>query len=211
LEIPLDSAQKKRTRESSTEKSSNKKVKKTGGKKVSSMLKELIEELLTDVPVPTAEENLEETNENGAIPEGPASIFLQLSNRIDNAETKNEDASRGLIHSYFDFGEAIFKRYKELKPEHGKDGSKAIVKKEVRKAIPETKCSDEALRKRTERSKKMYKLFNTIGKERIARIRSIPPSYVLNITKDETKYVMAEIRFDELGQLVQPRPSENVF
>ena len=59
--------------------------------------------------------------------------------------------------------------------------------------IPETKCSDEALRKRTERSKKMYKLFNSIGKERIARIRSIPPSYVLNITKDETKCVMAEI------------------
>ncbi|RIA91885.1 hypothetical protein C1645_821434 [Glomus cerebriforme] len=188
--------QKKRTRESSasTEKSSNKKAKKTNGKKkVSSTLKELIEELLTDVPVPTAGENLEETSKNGAIPEGPASIFLQLSNRIDNAETKNEDASRGLIHSYFDFGEAIFKRYKELKPEHGKDGSKAIVKKEVRKAIPETKCSDEALRKRTERSKKMYKLFNSIGKEKIARIRSIPPSYVLNITKDETKYVMAEI------------------
>jgi hypothetical protein len=57
------------------------------------MLKELIEELLTDVPVPTAEENLEEVSENGAVPEGPASIFLQLSNRIDNAETKNKDTS----------------------------------------------------------------------------------------------------------------------
>ena len=60
-------------------------------------------------------------------------------------------------------------------------------------AIPETKCSDEALRKKTERSRKMYKLFNTIGKEKIARIRSIPPSYVLNLTIDETKYVMAEV------------------
>ncbi|RGB43546.1 hypothetical protein C1646_802017 [Rhizophagus diaphanus] len=165
------SSSSKGTRESfaSTEKSSSKKAKKTGRKKVSSILKALIKELLTDVPVPTSEENLEEASEN------EASIFLQLSNRIDNAKTKNEDASRGLIHSYFDFGEAIFKRYKELKPEHGKDGSKAIVKKEVRKAIPETKYSDEALRKRTERSKKMYKLFNSIGKERIARIRSIPP------------------------------------
>ena len=48
----LSDAQKKRTRESSTstEKSSSKKMEKTGGKKVSSMLKELIEELLTDVP-----------------------------------------------------------------------------------------------------------------------------------------------------------------
>ena len=129
---------------------------------------------------------MEETSES-------VSNFLQLSERIDHAETKNEQASRGLIFSYFNFGEAVFKRYKELKPEFGKDGSEAIVKKEVRVAIPETKCSDEALRKKTERSGKMYKLFNTIGKEKIARIRSIPPSYVLNLTIDETKYVMAEV------------------
>ena len=51
----------------------------------------------------------------------------------------------------------------------------------------------DALRKRTERSEKMYKLFNSIGKEKIARIKSIPPSYVLNLTIDETNYVMAEV------------------
>ena len=51
-------------------KSSSKKVKKTGGKKVSPMLKKLIEELSTDVPVLTAGENLEEASENGV------SIFL---------------------------------------------------------------------------------------------------------------------------------------
>ncbi|CAB4375787.1 unnamed protein product [Rhizophagus irregularis] len=83
---------------------------------------------------------------------------------IDNAKTKNEDASQGLIYSYFDFSKAIFKRYKELKPEYGKDRSKAMVKKE------KTKCSDEALQKKTERSKKMYKLFNSIGKEKIAQL-----------------------------------------
>ncbi|PKK71562.1 hypothetical protein RhiirC2_744389 [Rhizophagus irregularis] len=39
-----------------------------------------------------------------------------------------------------------------------------MVKKE------KTKCSDEALQKKTERSKKMYKLFNSIGKEKIAQL-----------------------------------------
>ena len=68
-----------------------------------------------------------------------------------------------------------------------------VVKSEVREAIPEAKCSDEALRKRMERSEKVYKLFNSIGKEKIVRIRSIPPSYVLNITKDEKDYVLAEV------------------
>src|SRR3954470_17723016 len=95
--------------------------------------------------------------------------------------------------SYFNFEEAVFKRYKELKPEFSKGESEVIVKKEVRVAISETKCSDEALRKKTERSEKVYKLFNSIGKEKIVRIRTIVPSFILNLTGDETKYVMAEI------------------
>jgi hypothetical protein len=150
-------AQKKRTRESSTEKSSNKKAKKTGGKKVSSTLKQLIKELLTDIP--SGDRSLEETSES-------ASNFLQLSERIDHAETKNEEASRGLIFSYFNFGEAVFKRYKELKPTFGKDRSEVIVKKEVRVAIPETKCSDEALRKRTERSEKITSFLIALVKKK---------------------------------------------
>src|SRR5436305_1769115 len=132
LETPTEqsssTAQKKRTRESSasTEKSSNKKAKKTGGKKVSSMLKKLIEELLADTPVPAIGENLEEANESAT------SIFLQLSDKIDNAETKNESASRGLICSYFVSREAVFKRYKELKLKHDMDGSLSVIKSQRR-------------------------------------------------------------------------------
>ncbi|RGB25082.1 hypothetical protein C1646_772230 [Rhizophagus diaphanus] len=44
--------------------------------------------------------------------------------------------------------EALYLRYKELKPSYTKDGAKALVKEEVRKQIPETKFSDEVLRKR---------------------------------------------------------------
>src|SRR4051812_4751180 len=94
VELDPSDAQKKRTRESfaSTEKSSSKKAKKNGGKKkVSSTLKQLIEELLTDIP--NSGRSLEEIGES-------ASNFLQLSERIDHAETKNEEASRGLIFSY---------------------------------------------------------------------------------------------------------------
>uniref|UniRef100_U9T7G5 Uncharacterized protein n=1 Tax=Rhizophagus irregularis (strain DAOM 181602 / DAOM 197198 / MUCL 43194) TaxID=747089 RepID=U9T7G5_RHIID len=45
-------------------------------------------------------EGLEETN----VMNEAGNIFLQLSNKIDSAESKNKDASRGLIYSYFDFG-----------------------------------------------------------------------------------------------------------
>lgn len=36
----------------------------------------------------------------------------------------------------------------ELKLVHGKDGAQALVNSEVREEIPETKCSNDALRKR---------------------------------------------------------------
>ncbi|RIA87469.1 hypothetical protein C1645_827747 [Glomus cerebriforme] len=110
-------------------------------------------------------ENLEEANESAT------SVFLQLSNKIDNAETKNE----------------------ELKLDHDKDGSQALVKSEVKEAIPKAKCSDEALRKRMERSEKIYKLFNSIGKEKITQLKSTPLDFILNLTKDEKDYVMAKI------------------
>ncbi|CAG8817859.1 21659_t:CDS:2, partial [Gigaspora margarita] len=156
----------------STKKLSSKKAKKTGGKKVSSMLKKFIKELLSDVePIPGR--SLEETN-NIAL--NTRSIFLQLSNKIDSTESKNKDVSRALISSYFDFGEALFNQYKD----------------EVRKEIPETKLSDNALRKRIERARKIHRIFNAIAKEKIVHIVSTPSGLILNLTGDDTDYVIAE-------------------
>ncbi|CAG8635436.1 13641_t:CDS:2, partial [Ambispora gerdemannii] len=59
--------------------------------------------------------------------------------------------------SYFVFGEVVYNHYKE----------QALVKAEVRKQIPE-EVSDVALRKSTERARKMYKLFSTIDPETTA-------------------------------------------
>ncbi|GES84606.1 kinase-like domain-containing protein [Rhizophagus clarus] len=50
-----------------------------------------------------------------------------------------------MSENYFDFGKAVFKRYKELNLKHGKDGSQALVKSEIREAVPEAKCSDKTL------------------------------------------------------------------
>jgi len=85
--VSSSSKGKKHTRESSvsTDKSFSKKVKKTDEKKkVSSTSKQLIEELLTNIS--NSDRSLEETSES-------VNNFLQLSERIDHAETKNEKAS----------------------------------------------------------------------------------------------------------------------
>jgi len=42
-----------------------------------------------------------------------------------------------------------------------------LIKKEIRKMIFKTKYSNEVLWKKTERSEKIYKLFNSIDKEKI--------------------------------------------
>ncbi|CAG8853493.1 41247_t:CDS:1, partial [Gigaspora margarita] len=188
IETPINSpdlSSKKRTSDS-TEKSPNKKAKKVGGKKVSSTLKQLIEELLTNIPI--VGRSLEETSYTT----DTRSIFLQLSDKIDSAESKNKDASRALISSYFDFGEALFNQYKELKPTYGKEGARALVKSEVRKEISKTKLSEDALQKRMERAQKMHRIFNTIGKEKIVHIVSTPPGFILNLTGDDTNYMIAE-------------------
>jgi len=67
-----------------------------------------------------------------------------------------------------------------------------LVKSDVRKEISETKFSD-ALKKRMERARKMFKIFGTIGKEKIARVKAIPPGFILNLTVDDTDYVIAEV------------------
>ncbi|CAG8811129.1 27549_t:CDS:2 [Gigaspora margarita] len=123
------------------------------------MLKKFIKELLFDVePIPGG--SLEETNDMAL---NTRSIFLQLSDKIDSAKSKNKDASRALISSYFDFEEALFNRYKKLKPTYSKEGARALVKSEVRKKIFKTKLSEDALQKRMEKAQKMHRIFNTIG------------------------------------------------
>ncbi|CAG8801878.1 19664_t:CDS:2, partial [Gigaspora margarita] len=121
-------------------KSSIKKAKKVDGK-VSSTLKQLIEELLTDISI--VGRSLEKTSYTT----DTRGVFLKLSNRIDSAESKNEDAS------------SLYNQYKELKPTYGKDGARALVK----------------------------------SKEKIARVKSIPPGFILNLTVDDTDYVIAEV------------------
>ncbi|RHZ69232.1 hypothetical protein Glove_286g28 [Diversispora epigaea] len=166
------------------DKSSSKKAKTK--KDELSILKKLIKDLTTNVSI-RVDEKLETTNTD-------ATTFLQLSNNIDLAEIKNEDATRNVITRYFDFGESLYKRYKELKPNNGKIKATAMVKVEIRKEILESKLSDEALQKRRERAEKVYKLFmGTGGKTKILQIRSISSRSIFNLFIDNIDQVIVGV------------------
>src|ERR1043166_136413 len=107
---------------------------------------------------------------------------------IDRAETKNRDATRNVINRYFDFGEALYLRYKELKPSYGKDGADALVKEEVRKQIPETKFSDDALRKRRERSINNQLILENEARPQQPKYLEYPKSLVYSMKKCRYKY-----------------------
>jgi len=190
--IPVEQASSTAQKRSSDlpEKSSSKKQKTSNKEGVPSMLKKLIEELLTDN---SNNEDLEVSTEGAPDASLNSGNFFHLSSMIDQAEEKNKDATQNVINRYFDFGEALHLRYKELKPSRGKYGAEALVKDEVRKQISVTELSDEALRKRMERAEKVYKLFNGIGKSKIARIRTFPARFILNLSDNNVYHVIAGV------------------
>ncbi|CAG8707084.1 7050_t:CDS:1, partial [Scutellospora calospora] len=83
-----------------------------------------------------------------------SSNFLQLFNKIDYTESKNKDATRELIKNYFNFYEAIYNKYKELKAIHSKVNTTAIMKDEVRKEILKIKFTDNTLQRRRKKAEK---------------------------------------------------------
>ncbi|PKB96903.1 hypothetical protein RhiirA5_434053 [Rhizophagus irregularis] len=170
VKLTSSTVQKKCIQESTAEKSSSKKKKTSNKNDVSSMLKKLIEELLTNIP--DSGEVLKEANVLDA--SSNTGKFLYLSDMIDQAEKKNKDATQN-----------------ELKSSYGKDRAKALVEEKVRKQIPETKFSNEALRRRRG-AEKVYKLFNSIGKTKIERIRSFLARFILNLSDNNVNRVIAE-------------------
>lgn len=125
-----------------------------------SILKKLIDKLLTNIYVPTARKNLKKANDNRI------SIFLQLFNKIDNTKTKNVDVSQSLIYSYFNFGNAVFKWYKELKLVYRKNGVWTLVNSEIKEEISEMKYSNDTLQKRMEKDQKMYRILMLLVKKK---------------------------------------------
>ncbi|CAJ0646909.1 13861_t:CDS:1, partial [Entrophospora sp. SA101] len=126
----------------STNKTSSKKQK--ANKEDSLKLKKLINELLSIEKPP----QIIEVTEEGV--SGDANNYLYFFNKIDFAESKNIITNQEVIGSYFDFGGVLYKRYKDLKKDNGKEASNALVFEEVRKQIPK-EVTDVALRKRMER------------------------------------------------------------
>ena len=78
---------------------------------------------------------------------------------------------------------------------YSEDASNARVNDKIREQISaEDKLTETNLRKRKERAKKIFRLFNNIGrKEIIGRIKTFNATTILNLSQDDVDYIISKI------------------
>ncbi|CAG8618225.1 1864_t:CDS:2, partial [Diversispora eburnea] len=122
-------------------------------------------------------------------------LYEKLCNAIILADRKTQEA----IFCYCNFGEALIQRRNEIASEKQIDPESnavsRILNKEVRAQLP-ANISDVLLWKRIEKAKKLYKLFSTIGKDKICRIHSFSADSISKMTNKDIQYIIDNVPFD---------------
>ncbi|RIB28845.1 hypothetical protein C2G38_2137116 [Gigaspora rosea] len=193
-------AQKKRSREDKNESSTStsgkkaKKTKKPVDRDQSPTLQRLIKELTTN---PENEEILQtdSTSESN----NDSNIFINLYNKIVAGEDQLKKTMQDVLCHYFDFGEAMKKRYDHYRSLNHEDlASQSLVDDDVQKQLPKD-ISEEALRKKNERAQKVYGFFSSInadaniGRVMIGRVKTFSLSTIMALSKDDIKYVIVKV------------------
>ncbi|CAG8552649.1 507_t:CDS:2, partial [Cetraspora pellucida] len=173
-----------------TDKISSKKQKQD--KKESHILKDLIKELSSKDPIKT----IAQTESASELSTSPI-IFLDLYIKIVNAEDQNKKTNQEIIRYYYDFGKALKDRLNYYKTLHPKQTAKMLVNDEVRNQLSQ-KVTETTLRKNTEKARKIYKLFNSIGGndnmiEQLIQRVSISASTISKLSKDNIEHIVVAV------------------
>ncbi|KAF0403875.1 hypothetical protein F8M41_009162 [Gigaspora margarita] len=118
-----------------------------------------------------------------------ADSFVDLYNNITYAEAQNEITNQEVITCYDLFGKTLVDRYEYYKTNNPKRTTQALVNKEVSKQLPST-VSDTLLRKRKERTQKIYGLFSKIGENKIQHVKSITASSISKLSQVEIDAIL---------------------
>ncbi|CAG8823179.1 2666_t:CDS:1, partial [Gigaspora margarita] len=172
---------------------SKKRLHEESAKKEPPNLKKLIDELSTEDPN-SAKNNISTqsvtipTTENDPDPVN----FLNLYKELISAEDDNRKSNQEVIIKYYNFGLNLTKRLKYHKKSHKKQVAKILVNEEVRNQNFK-EVSNDALRKKTERAQKIYKLFDAIGKDKMVRVRSFIALTISKLSKENINHIILNI------------------
>ncbi|KAF0337377.1 hypothetical protein F8M41_016524, partial [Gigaspora margarita] len=190
---PSNLSSKKRGSDS-TEKSSSKKIKPVN-RDSSPTLKKLIKELTTPISTQIPSENTIILQSGISEMNIDSVNFCELNEKIIKAEDNNQKTNQDVIRLYYYFGKGYNLWYDFYRQSNNEDASNALVNDKIREHIPnQDKISETNLRKRKERAKKVFRLFNSIGGENmIDRIKSFFASNISNLSLDDIDYIIAKV------------------
>jgi hypothetical protein len=193
-----NSGGKKRANED-TDSSVSKKSKKRDLGENSNILKRLIRELSSDTTRISVIKEKKGLQRESMQEDRSTQIFFDLYFKITNAEERNEKARHELIIAYYHYGEELEKRlvhYREGYKEH--EALKKLYD-EVKDQLPK-EVTKNAIRKKSNRARKVYDLFFRITNDKIqrmvfiGRIKSFSATSISNLSDDNIKYVSSQVR-----------------
>lgn len=202
FEIQSDSTGKKRTNEAtdeSTENSSSKKVKKVIKDEDSIVLKRLIRELSSDTTRISEIREKKGLHKESVRQVDGSRIFFDLYLKISKAEENSDNARHEVLRAYYFLGEELGRRLTDYKQSMEEHEAQKKVNDEVRDQLPK-EVSKNALRKKTERARKVYDLFFRIGGDKvqrmayIQRIKTFTAPSISNLSLENIKYVALQVR-----------------
>ncbi|CAJ0746502.1 2381_t:CDS:2 [Entrophospora sp. SA101] len=117
--------------------------------------------------------------------------FLELYNMITYAEENNQKTTQDVICCYYNFGKGLTLWFDHYRQSNNEDASNALVNNKIREQTVD-KITEVNLRKRKEKARKIYKLFNSVGVELIGRVQSFSASAISNLSLNDIDYIIAK-------------------
>ena len=108
---------------------------------------------------------------------------------IDVAEKKGDQTNRDVVLNYFRFGKALSERLATLLQKNPPQSAHTKLNEEVRERLP-THVNKSVVRRRVDIAKKIYDIFNMIGKDKIHCIKSFTAFSFSDLTRSEVAYII---------------------
>src|ERR1051325_5036554 len=90
------------------------------------------------------------------------------------------------------FLEALYRRLDQHKKTNEEHVARELVNDEVMEQLPK-EVTKNAIRKRSEKARKIYDLYRHIGADKIQRVRSFSASKIAKLSADKIDYVVKEV------------------
>jgi hypothetical protein len=151
-------------------------------------MKRLIKELNTPIVRKNYNPDNDSVNTNDDV---NVPILVQLFNKVLRMEKNESSAKREVIRSWYEFSEEFERQVEEKLSKHRtKKNATSKVYNELMKRIPITRLN---LRKRVEKTNKVYRLFEGVGVKKIEKINITTANEISNFSQEQIDLIISNV------------------